>query len=634
MTFLPYAVCRDNMTVGYPGREVYILKKLFLAVLTLALAVILCGCDGVVISIDGVEPSALDSSDKCAFGLIYEGEDGNVFSENTQGYYLPGEEISAHAVSTDGSAFYCWTTGGYLDDGGEVVSYAKNYTFPIAADTWLYANFLDHDCARVLYHANGGTVAETGAETLWDEFSLDYYLYPSTLAEMGTFTREGYTLIGYNTQPDGSGEFYNIGGKAFEDTDGVIELYCVWSEQSPAEDFSFEYDKSSGGWFVKEYLGDGGAVSIPPVYDSEPVVGVSKGAFSGCDTVTSIVFPASMKTLADYSCNDCVNLQDIYLFDSLNYLSDNTFIGDTGLMSVYFGAATPPKFSNWFNNHTKRVEIMRYWSDSDESIMICLGGSSTAYALDAELLQSLLDRDYIVLNCGSNGANLFNMTSEWAMRFLDEGDFLLHITEYSAWQLGGVQCTWETFRSFESCYNIFSWVPAHQYVKFFDAFHDYLNARSAQNDSNYEAYVSNLAPNGYYNLQGTLNVVTRPNGSDTFWQGRNIYFCGLWLYDYMVYYVNAQYEKLDEMGVGYALAFTPLNRNSLYDYQTDEAMEDFEAYLDEVLIATRISDLQENIFEPAVFFDDDYHLAAPAREVYTTQLAEDLNEYFAAQDAQ
>ena len=80
MTFLPYAVCRDNMTVGYPGREVYILKKLFLAVLTLALAVILCGCDGVVISIDGVEPSALDSSDKCAFGLIYEGEDGNVFS--------------------------------------------------------------------------------------------------------------------------------------------------------------------------------------------------------------------------------------------------------------------------------------------------------------------------------------------------------------------------------------------------------------------------------------------------------------------------------------------------------------------------------------------------------------------------
>ena len=41
-----------------------------------------------------------------------------------------------------------------------------------------------------------------------------------------------------------------------------------------------------------------------------------------------------------------------------------------------------------------------------------------AARLDFPGLESLLDRDYLVLNCGTNGANLFNMTSEWAMRFL------------------------------------------------------------------------------------------------------------------------------------------------------------------------------------------------------------------------
>jgi hypothetical protein len=101
----------------------------------------------------------------------------------------------------------------------------------------------------------------------------------------------------------------------------------------------------------------------------------------------------------------------------------------------------------------------------------------------------------------------------------------------------------------------------------------------------------------------------------------------------MIYYVNVQYWKLDQMGVDYAMAFTPLNRNSLYDYQTDEAMDDFEDYLAENLNVDIISDLQDYIFDPEVFFDDDYHLAAPAREEYTRMLAEDLNTYFATLDA-
>lgn len=625
------------MLYGYPcvycNQEGMVLKKLLLIVLGLALAVALCGCEGVVISIDGVSAGGEPAQD-CAFGMVYEGEEGNIYSESPEGYYPAGTEITAHAVSAENSAFYCWTAGGYLDDGGIVVSYDKDYTFPIAGDTWLYANFRGHDTALVLYHANGGEAAETGEDTLWDEFSLAYYLYPNTLADMNNFSREGYTLIGYNTEADGSGEFYNVGGKAFEDTDAVIELYCVWSEQSPEEDFAFTYDSSQSGWVVTGYTGADETVSIPSVHEGEPVVAVASGAFTDCDAMTSLVFPSCLRRLEDYSCNSCDNLTEIYLFDSLTYLSDNTFDSDPALTTVYFGAATAPKFSNWFNNHTKKVEIMNYWKDDPRPKMICLGGSSTAYALDAELLESLLDRDYIVLNCGSNGANLFNMTSEWAMHFLNEGDFLLHITEYSAWQLGGVICRWESFRSFESCYNVFSWVPANQYYDLFDSFQEYLEARAAQKDSTYEDYTSNLAPNGYYGIQGTLNVVTKPNGSPDFWQGRRIYFCGEWLYDYMVYYVNLQYSKLDDMGVGYAMAFTPLNQNSLYDYQTDEAMEDFEAYLDEKLNITIVSDLQENIFAPEVFFDDDYHLAAPAREEYTRQLAADLNEYFAALDEQ
>jgi hypothetical protein len=68
-------------------------------------------------------------------------------------------------------AFYAWSVGGYLDDGGTAVSYDKDLTFSIYTDTYLYANFRSHDTALVYYHGNGGTVVETGEDTLKGIFS-------------------------------------------------------------------------------------------------------------------------------------------------------------------------------------------------------------------------------------------------------------------------------------------------------------------------------------------------------------------------------------------------------------------------------------------------------------------------------
>ena len=606
------------------------MKKAIIITITALMILALCACTDMVISIDSAEPTT--SENGVIFSVIYEGSDGSAFGDMPEGYYKPGTEITAHATSVDGKAFYCWTTGDYLLNGGQVASYEKDYTFTLEEETRLYANYRNHDSALVLYHGNGGTYAPTGESYYWDEFGLDYYLYPNTLADMGNFVREGHTLVGYSTEPDGSGEFYNVGGKAFEDTDAVIELYCVWSEQSPAKDFTFTYSNRYSGWYVETYSGKDEIVSIPSEFEGEPVVGVTAGAFTGNSDITCLIFPSSMRYIENYSCNNMENLYMVFLFDSLDYIVDECFEGDYSLTTCYFGAATPPRFSTWMNNHSKKVEIMALHRDVSPK-MICIGGSSTTYALDAELLQDSLDREYLVLNCGSNGANLFNMTSEWAMHFMNEGDFLLHIPEYSFWQLGGVECRWESFRSFESCYNIFSWVTVSKYTQFFTSFGEYLDARRNMAEMTYEDYTSTLAPNGYYNDHGTLNVVTRGNGSPDFWSGRSIFFCDEWLYPFMVYYTNVQYWKLSELGVDYAMAFTPLNRNSLYDYQTDEDMDAFEAYLDRYLNVDIVCDLQNYIysFEPEIFFDDDYHLCAEGREAYTSMLADDLNAYFASE---
>ena len=602
-------------------------KTILITLLALALAALLCACEGVTVTVDGI-----DAPDH-AFGLIYEGRDGNIYSDSPEGNYPEGTEITAHAVPDDAHAFYCWTVGGTLADGGTPVSYQKDYTFAIDEDTWLFGNFRDHDSALVLYHTNGGKAlqAEEGEpdDVYWDEFSLAYYLYPNSLPDMGYFEYEGYNLVGYSTEPDNSGSFYNIGGKVFEDTDGVIELWCVWVEQNDADDFTFEYNRTYSGWAVTGYSGKSDIVSFPDEYQGEPVIGVAAGALAGNDYVTAIVFPSSIKYISIGSCSNMPSLTTVVMFDSLEYVSDESFEGDEALYTCFFSAATNPRYSTYFNNHTKKVEIMNYWKDSDRPLMVILGGSSTTYAVDAEQLESLLDRDYLVLNCGSNGANLFNMTSEWAMRFMDEGDFLLQIIEYGVWQMGGAECNWETFRSFEGCYNVFSWVPISQFEKFFDSFGEFLDARRTLPEMSYEDYVSDKAGAvGYYDDQGTLTVLTAPNGDDSFWQGRTIYLAGNYLYSYMVERLNRQYGKLADMGVDCALAFTPLNRNALDEKQTEEAFTDFQQYLADKLNVPILGDVRDIIMDPAVFYDDDYHLASPARTEYTARLAEELNEYF------
>ena len=589
-----------------------------------------------VLLLAGCSRDAAENVPRYAFGVISTDSRGNAYSEAAHGYYAEGTEITAHAVPAEGSAFRCWTVGAALEDGGSIVSYRKDFTFSLTEDLWLYPNFREHDKAHILYHANGGTAVDpdagSQADTRWEEFSLDYYLYPNALPELGYFTRDGCTLVGYSTEPDG-GELYTPGGKIFEDTDAVIELWCVWSEQSPSEDFSWSYDDTAGGWVVDAYTGPGGEVSVPSSHDGGPVIRLAPGSFAGNTGVTSLILPPSLRVVGDGSCSDMTALESLLFFDSLDYISDAAFAGDTALDTVYIGAATNPHYSDWFNSHAKKIEIMQYWRDDERPMMIILGGSSTAYAVDAQQLESLLSRDYVVLNCGTNGANLFQMASTWAMRFMDEGDFLLQIAEYSAWQLGGIECEWETFRSFEGCYNVFSWIDLSEYEKFFDAFSEFLAARRTMPEESYEDYVSYMAgTTGYFDIQGTLTVQTQPNGSDDFWQGRTLKFRGNWLHDYMVDNLNARYAALDGMGIDYALAFTPLNRNALDPEQTDENMEAFEQYLAENLHVAVISDLQENIMDPAVFYDDDYHLASPARSEYTERLAGDLNELFASLD--
>lgn len=599
-------------------------KCLILSALLIALLALLCGCADVSVSVDTPDVSYV-------FDVISDSTQGNAYSESKDGYYPAGTTITVHAEGAEGLDFMCWTVGGYLADGGTDISHDPDYTFEIGQDTWLYANFKNEDLALVHYHTNGGQVTETGEDLYVQEFSLEYYLYPNALAELGYFEREGYTLIEYNTEPDGSGEAINPGGKIFVETNRIIDLYCIWSEQTPASSFTFSFNDSYGGWFVTSYSGSDEEVSIPAYHEGYPVVGIASGALTGSKMET-LVIPSTVREVQDGSCTNCTNLQKLYVFDSLTYISDNGFT-NCPIKTYCFNAATAPRFTTWFNNHTKKVEVLVYSQRNAENPrIICVGGSSTTYAIDCEHLESFLTEDYTVINFGTNGANLWTMTCQWVMKHLNEGDIVLQLPEYSAWQLGGVLFRWETFRSFEGVYNAFRWFDASYFYDVLTCFGEFLESRAAMEPTSYEDYICTMAPNGYYNDQGTLKVQVRGSDAD-FHQGRSVTLSGNWLYDYMEYYCNYAYASIEYYGGTPLMSFTPFNYNALKNSPDDPAIDAFQNYLDETLTIPIISDIHDYFYTGDHFFDDDYHLSYASRLGYSEQIAADLNAYFADPEA-
>ena len=127
---------------------------------------------------------------------------------------------------TEFVSFVGWSVGRPLRDGEEPVSTELGYSFRLTEATYLYANFKEFYPAEttITYHMNGGT--SDAGETYVQTVDTSYFTAPNTLYDAGGFTREGYVLLEYNTEPDGTGEAYSPGCKA-NAVDGKLDLYCI-----------------------------------------------------------------------------------------------------------------------------------------------------------------------------------------------------------------------------------------------------------------------------------------------------------------------------------------------------------------------------------------------------------------------
>ena len=183
------------------------------------------------------------------YTIIYDLAGGTISGTNPGTYTVESAAITLINPTRTGYTFSGWQGAGLSGTVPSVTIPAgstgdRDYTAVWTANTY-----------TVAFVSNGGTGSMADQNFTYD--------VPQALSPLG-FTREGFTFVGWYTNPDGTGTSYEDGESVHNLTDrnGVtVSLYAVWTEK-PTQTITFEPNGGAeAAYHQKVIRGSGTALS-------------------------------------------------------------------------------------------------------------------------------------------------------------------------------------------------------------------------------------------------------------------------------------------------------------------------------------------------------------------------------------
>ncbi len=530
----------------------------------------------------------------------------------------------------------------------------------------------------IAYYPNGGKYlkAEDPKAPLYVGYSINNRLRPNTETAVGKLERSGWILIGWNTEPDGSGEHIGLGSRATVKEGDTTNLYAEWVKESDVTEF--EFAKEDRKAVVTKYTGTDATVAVPSILDGLPITTIAEGAFTGADTVRTVVLPPSIETVEEGAFRDST-LKELYLSDNIVSITDMSFEGCKEFSTVHINAYDLPRcgsvlYSEY--NFADKYDILML--HKDEKKIVLFGGSGAYFSTDMKKMESELNaagEDYICINMAVNGWFNGPAQFEMIMPFLNEGDIFLHAPESSS-PFSVMYMTTMTpfvpgfdynririYFCMESNYDLFSLVDLRTVTDFFEGLRTFFEFRKILPVHRYTDYKDSLRwyadyyeiDLGYIDDRGGIAFPLKPKESVESGEA-----------DIVPEYVtdeaahnrlNAFYDRMKESGVDVLFTNAPINENALYmrlfrgkDFNStseggalyygrapeipDPDFEDLDTWVkayedavEEYLHCTVILPLHEVLYDVEYFCEPDYHLADEKKADYTEKIITALEEY-------
>ena len=581
--------------------------------------------DGVVTLPYAQYPTTIDTVAKIPeyywFEYRYTPKEGTIQTSLPTDKYMEGTEITVTAVPAEGSYFLGFSFDKYLSEGGTIVSTDPVFTFKMDDDITIYPNYVGANTFMLQYDGNGGTI--NGSETAISTNSSEFYYCPNTLLNQGQFEREGYVLLGFNTEADGSGEFYGPGWNVVMDEgQSVKQLYCQWVPVTPAEDFEYS---SKNSVTIKGYKGDDEFVVIPETINGKPVTKIEKLAFEGA-AFKSVYITRNITEITQTAFKNCENLESVYLTDNITSMPDKTFPGCDNYKTLYILGCQDPEYA-YAEGGVAGVKIERLMTHADDKKIIVISGSSSLYGLSTPQLEEAMDGEYTVINLGIHANTPAVFFMDLVSAYTKEGDLVISAPEPMHEQWGSVSFNSTMWGILECNLGAVSKVDISVYDGFYSSFAEFNKVRSWFNsDRGYDWHDSNSDHNGdlnYYRGLSSEDHVTYVNGVQDFSVSNCHNKKNIKNFNYGV-------EKITASGATALMTFSPININILSEksLQKDYRLN-YQESADEKFDSILISEVDDYIMSGAYFSNTDLHPNNPGTEIRTAQLAEDIKAYLA-----
>lgn len=403
---------------------------------------------------------------------------GEGYTVETNGLWVePGEDAVFTLTMAKGCSLAAVDYDGAYDhvmEDGKIILTLKDVQYPTRVRVFTTTRY-----CNITYDPNGGW-----GETTVKTYSMSYHLRPNTETGRKMFQRYGYTLVSWNTEPDGSGTRVGLGSRitaAAEQT-----LYAQWLPWSPAEDFKYTLTQF-GNITINSYLGDDETVVIPEEIDGYEVTAIAASAFEGC-SLRHVVLPSTIDRVAPDSFMDSA-LETVTLFDNIQVISDSSFVGCDNLQTLYINAFEAPYGYEFRKESVYADKVDKLILAQGRKKMVFYAGCSVWYNLNGADANEVFGDEYMIINMGLNGTVNSAVQMQIMAPYLEDGDILVHTLELtSQFQLlSSVQMGENDDKlwcGLEYNYDLFSLVDLRTVKGEFDSLVKYLEKKGEQTSYN------------------------------------------------------------------------------------------------------------------------------------------------------
>ena len=486
---------------------------------------------------------------------------------------------------------------------------------------------------EIAYDANGGRNISGDS----DRVSICYRgTHQRINTSNGTelFARDGYTLLGWNTRADGTGQAIGLGSRIAWKK-GLV-LYAQWVPWTDEADFV--YKKVSGFAAIISYTGKTQQICVPPSLGGLPVRTIREQAFADAECKTVVLSPGIYE-IEKWAFKNS-QLEQLYIYDDLEKVSDYAFQGCTMLRTMHINAIEAPAYSgNYFDTFQDKYD--RLLSLKDTKKIVLFSGSSTRFGYDSEMIDQAFS-DYEVVNMGVFAYSPALPQLELIQSCMKEGDILLDSPEFDAANRQFCyqrELDYATFAMMESNYDAFAQLDLREYKQIFTAFSAYQEARKDMERKNYDVCASEYDEDGNaveepsYNEYGDY-VVYRPNSaSEKPIYGLPVnYTVNAFPKETYIDSINAEFQKFLDQGIKVYFTYSPRNKYALSKESTQEERARLHEYFKNQLQVPVISELEQSLYTGIYLYGTDNHLSTEGARIRTERVIRDLKKQLAKEE--